>query len=133
MRTAIELLPVNTRSATLTHFPAGACGDSSLLLGAYLHDLGFGGFRYVSAARGDRDDNTWTSHAWLERGRLIVDITADQFPDAPSGVIVSHRSRWHKEFAVWDYLKADFRDWSGAGMEDLARLYPSVVSLAREI
>ena len=40
------------------------------------------------------DEPRWSSHAWLEVGGILVDVTADQFGRPP--VIVAERSRWHE-------------------------------------
>jgi hypothetical protein len=99
-RTAIEgcdrhLLPISFR-----HFPRGSCRDASLLLGTYLSERGCGSFDYVAGERGDwqSEPPTWVSHAWAAQGDLIADITADQYPDAPAGVIVTTDSPWHQSF-----------------------------------
>lgn len=75
---------------TLRDFPRGACGDASLLVAHLLLEQGLGEFDYVLGRYGD------ASHAWLQQGALIVDITADQFPDAGQPeVIVALGSEWH--------------------------------------
>lgn len=102
-------------------FPRGACGDTSLLFGAYLVDHSITGFKWMSGCRGDVRDNTWTSHAWLQRGNLVVDLTADQFADAPAGVIVMCPSPWHAQFNGEERGSGDFRDRSN--VDQLARLY----------
>lgn len=104
-------------------FPRGACGDSSLLLGAYLKDLGISGFSYISASRGDCVLNTWTSHAWLQSGVCVIDITAGQFPDAPSKIIVASPSPWHLSFDAEEPSESDFRLWSGYGADILHPMY----------
>lgn len=126
MRNAIELLPKSLLGTGMEHFPRGACGDASLLLGAYLADSGYKNFEYVCGERGSKNDDTWTSHAWLTSGNLIVDITADQFGDAPSGIIVSNNSPWHNQFRVessYGNEISDFRLWTGGGIPQLHRIY----------
>ena len=124
MRSAIECLPPSELPFAMTGFPAGACGDASLLLGAYLVDSGFSGFEYVCGERGSVVDNTWTSHAWLQSGELTVDITADQFEDAPGKVIVAAPSQWHEQFEVESTGPSDFRVWTGTS--ELGLLYSSL-------
>ncbi|MDY0190692.1 MAG: hypothetical protein RBR22_08165 [Desulfuromonas sp.] len=95
MRTAIEgLMKADLKKLPVSfeHFPAGACGDTSLFLGAYLKELGCGDFCYMS---GDLDECT---HAWLEGAGLIIDITADQFNDFPQKVFVAEESKFHGGF-----------------------------------
>lgn len=96
----------------LAEFPRGACGDTSLLLGTLLVDHGVAGFEYICGDRGSHDDGTWTSHAWLHRDGLVIDITADQFDDGPGPVIVSSDSAWHRGF---DWVTFAF------GLSQLAR------------
>ncbi|MFZ7338141.1 hypothetical protein ACLS0R_18080, partial [Comamonas jiangduensis] len=74
-REAILSIPLNQRPLGLSKFPSGACGDTALLLGAYLNDLGELGFSYVSGCRGNHEDNTWHTHAWLQRDNLLIDLT----------------------------------------------------------
>ena len=123
LRTAIESVPANWLPITFSSFPRGACGDASLILGAYLVDNGFHEFVYVVGERGAHDAGTWSSHAWLEAGSLVADITADQFQDAPSKVVVVAPSPWHQCFTVVERQSADFRSWSGFGILHLHTLY----------
>jgi hypothetical protein len=94
-----DLLP------SLESFPRGACGDTSLLLAEHLKRNGESGFCYVSGDRAGK------SHAWLQRGALIVDVTADQFPDAPNAIIVSTDPAWHQTFAIQEIWIADLTRW----------------------
>ena len=124
--TAINAVPVEGRPIGMHSFPRGACGDASLLLGAYLVDKGIGGFEYVCGERGSKSDNTWTSYAWLQRGNCVVDLTAGQFDDAPQDIVVADPSEWHSTFDFGRTQEADFRLWSGYGAEMLHRLYAQV-------
>ena len=130
MRRAIEAIPVSELPVYMARFPAGACGDASYLLGAYLADCGEAGFQYVCGERAAINANMWTSHAWLSRSGLVVDITADQFLDAPSAVIVERNSVWHGTFQVEDPPElGDFRAWlSGPGSDHLYELYPKLAA-----
>lgn len=110
-------------------FPQGACGDASLLLGALLADCGLHGFEHVSAERGRIDEGAWTSHAWLAFGTLIVDITADQFPDAPATVIVARDSVWHARFSVEYTAPSDFRASYSPSNGDLQALYTKLMPM----
>lgn len=126
LRDAIVALPVAERHYGLAGFPRGACGDACLLLGALLVDAGIGGFGYVCGERGVRIDNTWTSHAWLQRGALIVDITADQCEDAPREIVVAENSAWHAQFECDEPVDSDFRNWTGIGTHHLYGIYARV-------
>lgn len=91
-RRALEQQRVHLRSETLKVFPRGACGDASLLLGQYLHDIGLGDWTYQ---HGWRENG---SHAWIERDGLIIDITADQFHGVSEAVLVTRERAWHDQF-----------------------------------
>jgi hypothetical protein len=123
MRMAIDSFAPEELPQSLTNFPIGACGDAARLLGAFLADEGYTGFNYICGERGKHEDNTWTSHAWLAREELIVDITADQFPDAPSKVIVIRNSKWHQKFEITLTSLGDFRDPTSPGNYDLEQFY----------
>jgi hypothetical protein len=89
VRHEMILLPEELRLWPSRQFPTGACDEASHLLGAILAKRGQSGFSLV-VCRGD-----YGVHVWLQRQELSVDITADQFPDAPDDVIVALNSDWH--------------------------------------
>lgn len=128
-RKAIEVVPQELRPIGMQSFPEGACGDTSLLFGAFLVDLGILDFKYIYGERGSKADNTWTSHAWLQRKDLVIDLTADQFSDAPADVIVSSSSTWHKQFSTERSTEADFRRWHGYGADQLYPIYSKILSV----
>ena len=123
MEAALRALPEEVVPAVWKDYPRGCCGDASLLMGALLEDQGFEGFRYVCGERGSLDDNSWSSHGWLRKNDLIIDLTAGQFSDAPSEVVVARLSRWHQTFEIESEEPADFRVWSGPGTVHLHRVY----------
>jgi hypothetical protein len=129
MRKAIEAVPQAELPFPMSCFPRGACGDVCLLLGAYFSDQGINGFEYVCGERGSQAENTWTSHAWLANKELIVDITADQFIDAPSAVIVTSPSIWHRQFEINHRSNSDFRLRSGPGTHYLTSIYSRLKSV----
>lgn len=92
LRHAFEVADRSKLMIGLQSFPGGACGDASLILAHLLSEHGCGEFDYMNGRRDDR----W--HAWLQRGPLIVDITADQFNDGMPPVFVSMSSDWHAKF-----------------------------------
>jgi hypothetical protein len=75
-------------------FPKAACGDTSLVLGQFLHEAGFVDVEYICGDK-YRADGKGDSHAWLRYEGLIVDITADQFPEVEEKVILTRSSEWH--------------------------------------
>lgn len=117
MRTQRNSLPI-----TLQDFPNGACGDTALLLGHYLSELGYGEFRYYLGWRGGR------SHAWLQSGLVIVDITADQFEDFGNPVFVSDRSPWHEDFVGTDQHVANLTVFGDATEAVLRGAYSAILS-----
>ena len=81
-------------------FPEACCGDSVLILGAFLKEQGFGTFFRVGGKRGVRNvsmDN-WCSHAWAKKDGVIVDITSDQFSDFPGKFVIEGVSAFHDTF-----------------------------------
>lgn len=126
-RAAILRIPTDIRPIGMREFPNGACGDTALLMGAYLADQGIQGFAYVCGTRGEHADGSWHSHAWLQHRRLVIDITADQFSDMPDAIIVSDTSKWHKQFRVERHQDADFREWSGMGIAPLHSMYEKIL------
>jgi hypothetical protein len=82
-------------------FPLGQCGTVARLLATYLEDAGLGTFAYVTGRRIDPaepEEEGW-SHAWLEQNDLIIDVTADQFPEQHDQPIIVTRDRaWHNTF-----------------------------------
>ena len=77
---------------TLQAFPRGSCGDASELLGEYLSGCGLGDWTYRWGVRKQQ------THAWLEQGGVIVDITADQFGEGMPSVLITRDRRWHEAF-----------------------------------
>ncbi len=76
-------------------FPRGCCGDSSELLAAYLKDEGFGEFAYVFGWSGEED----SSHAWLEKDGIIIDVTTDQFSGRENSPMITDDQEWHSRFS----------------------------------
>ena len=79
---------------SLADFPRGSCGDTCELFGQFLIDSGFGEWLYCSGQR----DEPFHTHAWLEQQGLILDITADQFPDIHQRVLLTLDHSWHARF-----------------------------------
>lgn len=127
MRAAIERTDRGFLPITFKDFPRGSCGDAALILGRHLRESGYEGFQYVLASRGDRWDNSWYSHAWIERQGLIVDITADQFPDFPHNVFVGTESQFHATFEVEERSEADYAIYDVDTASTLARAYREIL------
>jgi hypothetical protein len=110
-RRAIEVCERSRLPVTFKEFPRGSCGDVSPILGTYLKESGFGSFDYVQGSRADleRPGAESCSYAWLSQGDIVVDITADQFPDAPAPIIVTRDSDWHRGFSGKIQHEVDYR------------------------
>ncbi|ROR28510.1 hypothetical protein EDD66_10492 [Mobilisporobacter senegalensis] len=93
-RKAIEKTNKNELLISFKNFPLGSCGDTSLILGSYLHSKGYGVYNYICGERGEQ------SHAWLEKDGLIIDITSDQFGKENSSVYVGLINDFYSEFEV---------------------------------
>ena len=119
-RSAIEACDQAYLPSTFQDFPAGACGDTTLLLGKYLEQNGCGHFDYVF---GTQDDKT---HAWLQRADLFVDITADQFADNDRRVIVEYASAWHIGFQEELKYTADFENYGDVMRDEYRAAYARI-------
>ncbi len=107
-------------------FPWGSCGDATPLLGAYLVEHGFGSFSY---ALGSRHPNGHHSHAWLEADGVIVDITADQFPEVDQKVIATRQSAWHAAFERDEEPHpAHYRVYDRRAASELERAYRVILA-----
>lgn len=88
-------------------FPRGCCQFASRILGLYLIrelklvpvEIVCNGTRYLQDKLDEFDRPVEQSHAWLEVGGFIIDITADQFYDCDEQVIVTVDRSWHDGFA----------------------------------
>lgn len=122
-RAALLACDKNALFITLQSFPNGACGDASYLLAKYFEDKGCGQFDYVL---GKRRPNFY-SHAWLEKNRIIVDITADQFESIHDPVLVTSDHSWHHQFKEEDRHVADFERFDSSTVTNLRSSYELVV------
>lgn len=93
LRAKIDRLDKRTFPQYFTDFPRGCCEATSFILGEMLQNEGHTGFQLKCARY--FVDGKFHSHAWLQRGDLVVDITADQAPIISEPVIVSTSSLWH--------------------------------------
>lgn len=127
-RAALEACDPGLLTICFEDFPRGACGDASLLLAMYLHECGLGPFDYVCGERRDGEDD-FQSHAWLQKGDVIVDITADQFDGAPGAVIVTRSENFHRQFDVEDRHSADISRYDDRTQREMSRAYRHVRTL----
>ena len=104
----------------LQDFPNGACLDASLLLGHHLKRTGIGNPTYV---RGAKDRQT---HAWLEMDGVIIDITADQFDDSSTGVMVTTDPTWHSQFEAQSRRAEGLDQYDDFNSADLMSAYDDI-------
>ncbi|WP_322617479.1 hypothetical protein [Pseudomonas sp. BIC9C] len=83
----------NRMPSCMTNFPGGCCGNCSEILGDYLISRGLAQAELVRADKGGK------SHAWIEVGNLVIDVTGDQFPGRPS-VYVDAADAWFKKWSI---------------------------------
>ena len=76
----------------MVDYPRGCCGNTTEMLGAYLTENGISGFEYISGSKSD------SSHAWLEKDGIIIDITRGQFGNKGCGIIKASEDRWYDEW-----------------------------------
>jgi len=128
-RSALEIVGPASGAPGLRNFPKESCADTVLLLGAHLLDRGFGAFDGVGGEFGAPDSGECHSHAWLECDGVIVDITADQFPDVSQAVIVTRDDRWHRLFRISNRGIADFRRYGPDTAAQLGPIYDRILDL----
>jgi len=96
-RRAFETVDLSRAPGVLPHFPRGCCGWATIFIGNFLQEEYGLLAQHVGADHRQIDGN---SHEWLMVNGISIDITADQYPDAPSGIIVESDSQWHKGWPV---------------------------------
>lgn len=103
----------NRMPSNMTNFPRGCCGNASEILGDYLISRGLASGKLVRADKGNK------SHAWIEVGNLVIDVTGDQFTGRPA-VYVDVADAWFKKWSVDGRREAvyDF-SWRLLGENDL--------------
>lgn len=93
---------------SLADFPAGSCSDASMLLGTYFKDNGINGFILIKGKRGE--GSSLETHYWLEKGDMLVDISADQFEGINEAIVITGiNSSWYGTFDKEIRQEADCR------------------------
>lgn len=114
-------------------FPRGSCGAATEMFGTYLFEECDLNAKYISAVHRD-NFSSYGSHAWLELGNLIIDLTCDQFSHDPlPAPYVGRDSIWHSQWAVetkaymevWLQINRTqmFAAWGAAYMDLLRHLH----------
>lgn len=120
-RIAIENCDKSSLPLSFEQFPKGSCGDATLLLAKFLEESGYGEFNYILGKRNG------SSHAWLEQGDVVVDITADQFTDMPHPAFVECGSKWHASFCGEIQNVADFDSYDERTIATLRPAYHAIL------
>lgn len=123
-----SLLPISFQE-----FPRGSCGDAALLLGKYLQDCGLGPFNYVCGSIREDGGRDFHSHAWLQRGDIIVDITADQFDGILDPVVVTRDHSWHSRFNGKAQNIADYEIYDANTKSILSAAYGNVIARMSDV
>lgn len=96
VRSRLERADLSSAHVCFQSFPRGACGATCDVLATIVERRFDVRPYWISAECGEGGD--WSSHAWLEVEGITVDITADQFGEAP--VIVTKHSPWHRSLSI---------------------------------
>lgn len=104
-RRAIEAVGAATAEAEYPHDPDTSAG---LLLHRFLSEMiPSNTWFFVS---GERYQPRWRSHAWVQCGDLIIDITGTALGAKRSTVVTSNRT-WHAQFSVTDKRHRPYGDY----------------------
>jgi hypothetical protein len=129
LRREILETDLSNRPSSFERFPRASCGDASLLLHSLLKDAGITGSRIAEASRGIVASNTWTSHAWVELGDVVLDITADQFTDGGGSLYLGLAGTFHRSFTIDGYEFATVDIVDGPSLPALRDFYVRVRSV----
>lgn len=101
IRSAIERAQLSRFIGIMSRFPRGCCKVTSQLLGRHLvQTCEIGPIEFVgNARRAACDGHPFQTHFWLEHRDVIIDVTADQFSNAPGRIIVTNDRSWHDTFS----------------------------------
>ncbi len=124
-RQAIEKLTTNDiiESQWFGEFPKGCCGDTTMLLARYLLENQAIQTKYQWGIFNKQ------THAWLEleRNKMIIDITADQFDDVDEEVVFTDNKEWYEKFKNSNIPNAAFTEFQGPNKVRLEKLYSKII------
>jgi len=132
-RKAILKCDRNELPLSLADFPTGSCADASILLGTYLKDNGIDGFVLIKGRRGE--DSLLETHYWLEKGNMLVDITADQFEGVNDHIIITRTdSTWYSVFEKLVKHEADYHVIAAKDVrKHLEAVYDYILEMDKQI
>ncbi len=105
-REAFETVGRSFNFGFFPYFPEGCCTWASIFIGNFLKEE-----HNLQAKRVFSKSN----HEWTFVNNYIVDITADQFCNSISSVIVEKESKWHSQLGILeidDYFPVSQYDMS---------------------
>ena len=129
-RKAIENYPKAKINVGLQRFPQGTSGHASAILGQCLKDFLDIEFDYVVGQFNEKENSP--SHAWLQNKDFIVDITADQFDEFESPILVTTNSPWHKSLNGKTLHPATIENYDKGALVPLKPFYLKVKELLDE-
>lgn len=114
-RRAFDNADLSCAPGFLPQFPQGCCLWASLFIANFLK-YEYGLFPRHAASEGHPVYGS--GHEWVVVNEMIIDITVDQFRDAPAAIIVAEESKWHDEWqklTVKDFLSISDYDKKMSG------------------
>jgi hypothetical protein len=127
-RNAIESVDNKESPASFfERFPRGCCGDASDLLSKYLASKEIR-VEYVWGINSNR-----ASHAWLEYRGLVIDLTADQFPEINEKVIITKDKSWYSQFKNQTRSISNFEEFNNINETRLSALYSIILKKIQTI
>lgn len=130
-RKAFETVGRSQSFGAFPHFPNGCCTWASIFIGNFLiNEYDLSPKRVYSAWHPSS-----SQHEWVLLSGTIIDITADQFDDAPAPIIVRNDSEWHAQFRdskISDYLPVSKYDIRG-NTQKVSDIYELIISEVKEL
>jgi len=116
-----------TNDIELQSFPRGSCEVATVILGLFLIQAGYE--KTIQHAGLRRNINgSENYHVWLfVNDQIIVDITADQFQECTSKIIVETRSKLHDSFPVYQKRPLNLEALDRNGMANYRNLYNEIL------
>lgn len=117
----------------LAKYPSGCCRLASDIFGVVLVSNGIKSVR-IACYGEDRSDSLRT-HAWVELGRTIVDITCYQFKEWDY-IYVGNLTNWHRKFLDQKRYSVDINEilkhWT-AHIKDVQQIIEKISSCFGDI
>lgn len=132
-REAFEVSDLSKAPGFLKNFPSGCCSWATIFIGHYLkNECGLSPKRILSAHH-----MSGGQHEWLIVNDIIIDITADQFDDAPNSVIVETDSEWHAKLQGGERSSlrpvSDYDEITCEDKQKASEVYTTIVTKVHEL